>query len=69
VREVIAAVETATGKVVPVREEDRRRGDPAAIWADASRAHAKLGWQAEYGIEDIVASAWRWQSARRTNAS
>jgi UDP-glucose 4-epimerase len=64
VREVLAAVEKVTGKPVPVVESPRRPGDPPALYADASKARAELGWQVEYpNIEPIVASAWRWHSA------
>ena len=61
VREVIGAVEKVTGKRVPVVVSPRRAGDPPALYADASKARAQLGWEVEYpGIEPIVASAWEW---------
>ncbi len=63
VREVIAAVERAAGKPVPVVEAGRRPGDPAAIWADAGRAGALLGWQARSDLDDIARSAVRWQTS------
>lgn len=61
VREVIAAVGRATGRVVPIVEAGRRAGDPAAIWADAGRAAALLGWRAGAGLDEIAASAVSWQ--------
>ena len=64
VREVLAAVEKVTGKRVPVVESPRRAGDPPALYADASKARAELGWRVQYpDIESIVASAWRWHEA------
>ncbi len=61
VREVIDAVEKITGKRVPVVASPRRAGDPAALYADASKARAELDWEAKYpSIEPIVASAWQW---------
>ena len=63
VREVIAAAERAAGRRVPVIETGRRAGDPVAIWADASRAASVLGWRAAGSLDDIVASAVRWQLA------
>jgi UDP-glucose 4-epimerase len=61
VREVIAAVENSTGKQVPVVASPRRAGDPPALYADATKAQAELGWKVEYpSIAPIVASAWQW---------
>jgi len=64
VREVLAAVEEVTGRRVRVVESPRRAGDPPALYADASKARAELGWRVQYpDIESIVASAWRWHEA------
>ncbi len=62
VREVLAAAERAAGRPVPAQDSPRRPGDPVALWADNTRARELLGWQAKYGLEDIVSSAWRWHS-------
>jgi UDP-glucose 4-epimerase len=67
VREVIAAVEKVTGQRVPVVESPRRAGDPPALYADAGKVRAELGWQPQYpDIEAIVASAWKWHKAHPT---
>ena len=64
VREVIAAVEKVTGKRVPIEPKPRRAGDPPALFADASKARAELGWQVEYSsIVPIVESAWKWHNS------
>lgn len=60
VREVISAVERASGRTIEVVEAPRRAGDPAAVWADARKAEAVLGWRARRGLEAIVESAVRW---------
>ncbi|HYG76958.1 MAG TPA: UDP-glucose 4-epimerase GalE [Planctomycetota bacterium] len=66
VREVISAVESVTGRKVPVKEGGRRAGDPPALVADARKAAEVLGWKPAYiDIKTIVEHAWRWQS--RTN--
>ncbi len=62
VREVLAAAEGAAGRPVPAQDAPRRPGDPVALWADNTRARELLGWQAKYGLDDIVSSAWRWHS-------
>ena len=61
VLEVIHAVEKAVGKPIAYAIAPRRPGDVAACYADASKARARLGWQAEYSLEDMCASAWNWQ--------
>ena len=65
VREVIAAVAAVAGRPVPVREAPRRAGDPPVLVADPARAMARLGWRPVYaGLEEMVATAWRWHARR-----
>ncbi|HTB80722.1 MAG TPA: UDP-glucose 4-epimerase GalE [Opitutaceae bacterium] len=62
-REVIRAVEKATGKKVPVIEAPRRPGDPPALYADSTKAQRELGWKIKFpDIDSIVATAWKWHS-------
>ena len=62
-RAVIRAVEKITGKPVKVIESPRRAGDPAALFADSTKAKTELGWKVKFpDIESIVATAWRWHS-------
>jgi UDP-glucose 4-epimerase len=66
VREVLAAVEEATGRPVPHRIGPRRAGDPPVLVADASRARAVLGWEPAHShLVEIVTSAWAWRRAHR----
>ena len=61
VREILDAVERATGKAVPHSIAPRREGDPPALYADASKAREVLGWQPKHTtVDSIVASAVRW---------
>jgi UDP-glucose 4-epimerase len=62
VQQVIDAVGRAAERTVPTIASPRRAGDPAAIWADASRAEEVLGWRASHTLESIVETAWRWHS-------
>jgi UDP-glucose-4-epimerase GalE len=63
VKEVIAAVEKATGRRAVVEQAPRRPGDPAALFAAAELAHTDLGWTPQRTLETIVADAWRWHAA------
>jgi UDP-glucose 4-epimerase len=62
VLEIIHAFEKAAGKEIPYEVVNRRPGDIAACYADASLAGQELGWHAEKTLEDACADAWRWQS-------
>jgi UDP-glucose 4-epimerase len=62
-REVIRAVEKASGRRISVTERPRRPGDPPALYADSAKARNELGWTPRFpDIESIVATAWRWHS-------
>jgi UDP-arabinose 4-epimerase len=65
VREVISAVEKTTGKKVPHKIVARRAGDPPALVANPAKAQALLQWKAARGLDNIVATAWKWFERRR----
>jgi UDP-glucose 4-epimerase len=65
VKEIIAAAEKASGKTCLVRHADRRGGDPAKLFAANGKAKNILGWEPEYGIEEIISDAWRWENNRK----
>lgn len=62
VLDVIHAYEKACGHAIPYAIKPRRAGDIAACYADASKAEKELGWKAQYGIDEMCASSWNWQS-------
>ncbi len=61
VLEAIHAFENVTEQKLNYIIGDRRPGDVSAIYSDSSLAKEKLGWEATRGIEDMMASAWKWQ--------
>jgi UDP-glucose-4-epimerase GalE len=63
VKQVIEAAEREIGRPVPAEYVDRRPGDPSEVWADNRLAAELLGWKPRYGLDEIVASAWRWHSS------
>ena len=62
VMEMIKAFEKACGKTLPYKICERRPGDIAACYACPDKAKAELKWEAKFGIEEMCASQWKWQS-------
>jgi UDP-glucose 4-epimerase len=62
VQEVIDAAKRISGRDFKVEYGPRRPGDPTAIYADCRKAERELGWKAQYGLETILETAWRWHS-------
>lgn len=61
VREVIAAIEVATGRKFPLVIKPRRAGDPPFLVADPSSARKSLGFRPLVSdLATIVTSAWAW---------
>ncbi|MFM2103015.1 MAG: hypothetical protein RL740_102, partial [Actinomycetota bacterium] len=58
VREVIAAAEIATGRLIPVIDSERRTGDPAVLIADITKANSYLGWQPTRDLKEMVIDTW-----------
>jgi UDP-glucose 4-epimerase len=62
VLDMIAAFEKACGKKLPYEIVARRAGDVAACYASSEKAEKEIGWKAKFGLEDMCASQWKWQS-------
>ncbi|WP_295583939.1 UDP-glucose 4-epimerase GalE [uncultured Lamprocystis sp.] len=62
VLEMVAAFAEASGRPIPYEIAPRRPGDIATCYADPAKARDELGWQAQYGIAEMVRDTWRWQS-------
>ena len=62
VLDVINAFSKACGTEIPYVIDPRRPGDIAECWCDPSKAKRELGWEAQYGIEEMCAHSWNWQS-------
>jgi UDP-glucose 4-epimerase len=62
VREVITAVEDASGRSLEVQELPRRPGDLPSVIADASRLRTELGWMPRHdSLGEIVRDALAWE--------
>ncbi|MDJ0938891.1 MAG: UDP-glucose 4-epimerase GalE [Woeseiaceae bacterium] len=62
VRDVLKAVEVASGAPLSIVEETRRAGDPAELVAVADRIRTTLGWKPRYDdLDTIVTTALEWE--------
>lgn len=61
VLDIVKAFSKACGHDIPYVIKERRPGDIATCYSDASLAKKELGWEAEYGIEEMCADSWNWQ--------
>jgi UDP-glucose 4-epimerase len=61
VLEIVTAFEKASGVQIPFQIVDRRPGDIAVCYADATKAKNELGWIATRGIEEMCRDSWKWQ--------
>lgn len=62
VLEMIQAFSKACGHDIPFDIGERRSGDIAEVTGDPTKAEKALGWKAELDLQDMVESAWKWQS-------
>ena len=66
VREVVRAVESATGKTVPFAIGPRREGDPPELVADSAKLRRTLQWTPRYSeLRNIVDTAWNFEQRRQ----
>ena len=65
VKELVAAFERVWGESISKSEAPPRPGDVAGAYANADRAEALLGWQAEHSIDEGIESALEWGKKRK----
>ena len=58
VKQVFAACEKVLNKKIPVETAPRRAGDPAELYADASKAKTVLGWTPQNTLQDSIKTAY-----------
>ena len=63
--EIVTTFEKATGVKVNWKFGPRREGDIEKIWGDCTKANTVLGWKADTPLENVLASAWKWQQKLR----
>ncbi|MGC9002633.1 MAG: UDP-glucose 4-epimerase GalE [Dictyoglomus sp.] len=61
VREVINIAEKVVGQKIPIKEGQRRLGDPAILIASSNKIKKVLKWQPKFNdLEIMISSAWNW---------
>ncbi len=61
VLDVVKAFEKVNGLKVPYSIKPRRPGDIATCYCNPAKAKAELGWEAEFGIEEMCRDSWNFQ--------
>lgn len=62
VLELVSEYESVIGRKLPMQIDNRRPGDSAECYADASKAKRLLGWSAEYDLHRMCMDSYRWQT-------
>ncbi len=65
VMDIIKSFEKVTGVKLNYQVVERRPGDIEQIWADPSLANRELGWKAEKTLDEMMLSAWMWETRRQ----
>jgi UDP-glucose 4-epimerase len=63
VLELVQAFTHASKRPIPYDIVDRRSGDVAVSFADATLASRYLGWTARFDLAKMCVDTWRWQSS------
>ena len=61
VLDMVKAFIKVNGVDVPYSIKPRRAGDIATCYCNPAKAKEELGWEAKYGIEEMVRDSWNWQ--------
>lgn len=61
VKEIVETFSSVNQVPLNFKIGPRRAGDVIEIYADNSKARNELGWNPEFGLEEMMRSAWKWQ--------
>ena len=64
VLEIVETFEKVTGIKIPYKIVNRRAGDIASCYANPSKAEKELRWKANYSLQDMCRSAWKWAEVK-----
>lgn len=63
VLELVKYAAEIVGKEPIVIKSPRRKGDPAILTADITKAEELLNWEPRYNIRDAILHAWNWEKS------
>lgn len=63
VLQLLSAFAEMSGRDIPWKAAERRAGDLAEYYADATQARELLGWTAKRSVKQMCADTWQWQQA------
>ena len=67
VLDVVNMYEKASGKKIPYKILERRKGDVARLYCDPSKAKKELGWSAKLTLYDMCKDSYNYQIKGRNN--
>lgn len=65
VLELVQCFERVSGIKISYKIAARRPGDVDKAWADTTKIRRILGWKPTKNLDDMVASAWKWERKSR----
>lgn len=63
VLDVVKAFERVNGVEVPYQIMPRCAGDIATCYSNPAKAKNELGWEAQFGIDEMCRDSWNWQKS------
>lgn len=63
VLDVVKAFERVNEVKIPYQIMPRRAGDIATCYSNPNKAKEDLGWEAQYGIDEMCRDSWNWQKS------
>ena|ERR1700722_18246523 len=67
VMEMVKTFEKVSGTKLNYRIGPRRPGDVVAIYSDMTLVKKTLGWTPKYSLDEMMASAWKWEQNLKNN--
>ena len=63
VLDIVRSFEKVNAVTIPYQVAERRDGDIASCYADASKAEKLMGWKAKLTLDDMCRDTWNWQKS------
>ena len=67
VLDVLHSFEKAVGKKIPYKFVERRAGDLAICYSDASKAYKEMKFKTKRSLDDMCKDQWKWQQYATKN--